>query len=38
VSPYRIVLADDHLLFRQGIKMIIEGAEDLEVPPTFQAM
>jgi DNA-binding NarL/FixJ family response regulator len=31
VSPYRIVLADDHAMFRQGIKNILEGAEDLEV-------
>jgi DNA-binding NarL/FixJ family response regulator len=31
VSPYRIVLADDHVMFRQGIKNILEGAEDLEV-------
>lgn len=31
MSPYRIVLADDHVMFRQGIKNILEGAEDLEV-------
>ena len=31
MSPYRIVLADDHAMFRQGIKNILEGAEDLEV-------
>jgi DNA-binding NarL/FixJ family response regulator len=31
VNPYRIVLADDHTMFRQGIKNILEGAEDLEV-------
>jgi len=31
VTPYRIVLADDHVMFRQGIKNILEGAEDLEV-------
>jgi DNA-binding NarL/FixJ family response regulator len=31
VNPYRIVLADDHVMFRQGIKNILEGAEDLEV-------
>ena len=26
MSPYRIVLADDHALLRQGVKKIIEGA------------
>jgi DNA-binding NarL/FixJ family response regulator len=31
VSNYRIVLADDHVMFRKGIKNILEGAEDLEV-------
>jgi DNA-binding NarL/FixJ family response regulator len=31
VSTYRIVLADDHAMFRQGIKNILEGADDLEV-------
>ena len=31
MSPYRIVLADDHVMFRQGIKNILEGAGDLEV-------
>jgi DNA-binding NarL/FixJ family response regulator len=31
VSPYRIVLADDHAMFRQGIKNILEGVEDLEI-------
>jgi len=31
VNPYHIVLADDHTMFRQGIKNILEGAEDLEV-------
>lgn len=31
MSPYRIVLADDHVMFRQGIKNILEGAEDMEV-------
>ena len=29
--PYRIVLADDHVMFRQGIKRIMEGTEGLEV-------
>jgi DNA-binding NarL/FixJ family response regulator len=31
VPPYRIVLADDHCLFREGIKRIIEEIPDLEV-------
>jgi DNA-binding NarL/FixJ family response regulator len=31
VLPYRIVLADDHVMFRQGIKRIIEETEGLEV-------
>ena len=31
MSPYRIVLGDDHTMFRQGIKNILEEAEDLEV-------
>jgi DNA-binding NarL/FixJ family response regulator len=31
VVPYRIVLADDHVLFRQGIKHILEGVADLEI-------
>ena len=31
MSPYRIVLADDHAMFRQGITNILESAEDLEV-------
>jgi len=31
VNPYRIVLADDHVMFRHGIKSILEGAEGLEV-------
>jgi DNA-binding NarL/FixJ family response regulator len=31
VGPYRIVLADDHVIFRQGIKRILEPLEDLEV-------
>ena len=31
MNPYRIILADDHTMFRQGIKNILEGAEDLEV-------
>lgn len=29
--PYRIVLADDHALFRQGLKGIIDGKADLKV-------
>lgn len=31
MGSYRIVLADDHALFRQGVKMIINGVADLEV-------
>jgi DNA-binding NarL/FixJ family response regulator len=31
MGGYRIVLADDHALFRQGLKKIIEGVADLEV-------
>ena len=31
MSPYRIVLADDHAMFRHGIKNILEEAEGLEV-------
>ncbi len=29
--PYRIILADDHVMFRQGIKRIIDETEGLEV-------
>ncbi len=31
MSPYRIVLTDDHIMLRQGIKKIIETSEDMEV-------
>lgn len=31
MSPYRIVLTDDHVLLRQGLRRIIEGVGDLEV-------
>jgi len=31
MTPYRIVLADDHVILRQGLKRIIEAAADLEV-------
>jgi DNA-binding NarL/FixJ family response regulator len=31
VSQYRIVLADDHVMFRQGMKRILEGVPSLEV-------
>jgi DNA-binding NarL/FixJ family response regulator len=31
VNPYRIILADDHVLFRQGIKNILEKDKDIEV-------
>jgi DNA-binding NarL/FixJ family response regulator len=31
MSPYRIVLADDHVLLRHGIKSIIETSKDIKV-------
>ena len=31
MSPYQIILADDHLMFRNGIKRIIEGSKNLLV-------
>jgi DNA-binding NarL/FixJ family response regulator len=31
MNSYRVVVADDHALFRQGLKGILEGAADLEV-------
>lgn len=31
MEPYRIVLADDHTLVRQGVRKIIEGKNDLQV-------
>jgi len=31
MAPYTIVLADDHALFRQGVKKIIEDVDDLQV-------
>lgn len=31
MTPYRIVLADDHRMIRQGVKRIIEERPDLEV-------
>jgi DNA-binding NarL/FixJ family response regulator len=31
MTPYRIVLADDHVMVRQGLRKIIEAAADLEV-------
>lgn len=31
MTPYRIVLADDHAMFRQGIRRILEKKADLEV-------
>jgi DNA-binding NarL/FixJ family response regulator len=30
-DPYRIVLADDHVILRQGLKMILEQRLDLRV-------
>ncbi len=31
VEPYNIVLADDHVLIRQGLRRIMEGLADLKV-------
>ena len=31
MSPYQIILADDHLMFRNGLKRIIEDAQNLLV-------
>ena len=31
MNPYQIVLADDHVLFRKGLKRILEERSDLEV-------
>ncbi len=31
MGSYRIILADDHVMFRQGLKRILEGRSDLEV-------
>ena len=31
MAPYRIILADDHVLVRQGLRRILEGMSDLEV-------
>lgn len=31
MRPYRIVLADDHVMLRQGIKKIIEASKDMVV-------
>ena len=31
MSPYFLVLADDHVMFRKGIKRIITGVDDFEV-------
>ena len=31
MTPFRIILADDHVLLRQGIKNIIQNSEDMEV-------
>jgi two-component system response regulator NreC len=31
MSSYRIVVTDDHVLFRQGLKSLLQGAGDLEV-------
>jgi len=31
MGPYRIILADDHVLFRQGLKSILEGRTDFKI-------
>ena len=31
MTPYSIILADDHVLFRQGVKKIIEEVDGLKV-------
>ena len=31
LSPYLLVLADDHVMFRKGVKRIIVGVDDFEV-------
>lgn len=31
MNPYRVILADDHVLVRQGLRRVLEGIEDLEV-------
>ena len=31
MNPYKIVLADDHILLRKGIKQIIEASDDMKV-------
>jgi DNA-binding NarL/FixJ family response regulator len=31
VATYRVVLADDHFLFREGMKLLIERMADVEV-------
>ncbi|NNF98562.1 MAG: response regulator, partial [Desulfobacteraceae bacterium] len=31
MSEYRIILADDHVILRHGIKNIIDGVDDLRV-------
>jgi len=31
VNVIRIVIADDHTIMREGLKRILEGAEDIEV-------
>ena len=31
LKPYRILLADDHNIFRRGLKKLIEEMEDLDV-------
>src|SRR4030066_1851258 len=30
-SPFKIVLADDHVMFRRGVRSLIQGMDDVEV-------
>ncbi|MBI5118990.1 response regulator transcription factor [Candidatus Poribacteria bacterium] len=31
MNPYRIILADDHILLRRGLKKIIDGSDNMVV-------
>ena len=30
-SPFKILLADDHVMFRRGVRRIIQGIDNVEV-------
>lgn len=30
-SPFKILLADDHVMFRRGVKSMIQGMDNVEV-------